>query len=311
MSNGATRQHPFRVGEQYRNEDGVYTVTQLTESDMELKYEDGRTISSPIRLQRRIWERIQDERAYAREQAAPKRAKRRGTSARSRKNYGSKFERLQETDFSLDLTGTSWRRREELGGLLAITTSEKTGETFESSPVARRPQVHIVYPDHYSGETKLQVAKFLFDLSEEGAFYGFYIEKSDGPMDDTWDWPRFLRTFAADTALQAKTLVAMENLNLYWMIVTEQGDEVLTRTISVDKGKLHLQTAANESESLDWSGFVGLLNDVPETVWCNLYLGARLNPSAAMELGVEIATEAARVYNALLPLYEASVGNSN
>ena len=75
MTNDTLR-HPFQVGEQYCNEDGVYTVVQLEEPNMVIQYEDGRALSSSILLQARIWERIQDEKRIAAKNVATKKNQR-------------------------------------------------------------------------------------------------------------------------------------------------------------------------------------------------------------------------------------------
>jgi hypothetical protein len=53
--------HPFQVGKQYRNRDGAYQVISISEPNMVIRYQDGRTVTSSIALQARIWENIQDD----------------------------------------------------------------------------------------------------------------------------------------------------------------------------------------------------------------------------------------------------------
>ena len=307
MTNGARRHH-FEVGEQYRNEDGVYTVLRIEGPDMVIQYEDGRTLQSSIKLQARIWERIQTENAIAAEDAASKTAARRRGGSRSRASLGRDFHGLQDTDFRRGLSGTTWRRRSELAGLLAARLSDLSGQIFESRAVPRRPQAYIVQPQHYSPDRSLCAAKFLFGLSETGASYGFYIEKSDEPMDDTWDWARFLAAVAEDKSLQARTLVAMEHCNLRWEINVEMPDGPADRYVTTQQETLYLQTQADgEPTPLEWAGFGELLAAVPADGWCNVYLMAYTDKASALELGVGLAQEVANVYNALLPLYAASV----
>jgi hypothetical protein len=56
----AQDEHPFQVGKLYRNRDGEYQVISINEPNMLIRYLDGRTVESPIVLQARIWENIQD-----------------------------------------------------------------------------------------------------------------------------------------------------------------------------------------------------------------------------------------------------------
>jgi hypothetical protein len=52
--------HAFKVGAQYYNRDGSYQVISITDPNMVIRYQDGRTLESPISLQARIWENMQE-----------------------------------------------------------------------------------------------------------------------------------------------------------------------------------------------------------------------------------------------------------
>jgi len=52
--------HPFKVGQQYRNRDGTYHVVSIDEPNMVIRYKNGYSIESPIILQARIWENLQE-----------------------------------------------------------------------------------------------------------------------------------------------------------------------------------------------------------------------------------------------------------
>ena len=52
--------HPFKVGKQYRNRDGEYQVVSIDGPNMVIRYADGRTVTSEIALQARIWENLQE-----------------------------------------------------------------------------------------------------------------------------------------------------------------------------------------------------------------------------------------------------------
>jgi hypothetical protein len=57
----ANTNHQFIVGRQYRNRDGEYVIVSLSDTEMVIRYLDGRTITSPIELQARIWANLQEE----------------------------------------------------------------------------------------------------------------------------------------------------------------------------------------------------------------------------------------------------------
>ena len=71
---------------------------------------------------------------------------------------------------------------------------------------------------------------------------------------------------------------------------------------------LHLRTGADgERTKIDWDAFFELLESIPDNEWCNLYLSTEMGKAAAVAAGVGLASEVAQVYNAMLPLYAASV----
>ncbi len=306
MTTVIEQKHPFEVGKKYRNELGEYMVVELDWPDMVIQMEDGNEITSPIALQQRIWERLQEEKRTRKRRAAEKKAATRSTRSKNRSRYGKKFNGLTESDFGPSLAGTSWRRKEELGGLLARYTSERTDDLYDSSPVARRPQVHIVKPAYYRAKDKQHAAKFLFSLDSEEVFYGFYIEKSDKAMDETWDWPRFLKSFASDTQLQATATVAMQELELSWFYNLGHEESAGNRYRVVEDGVLQLMDG-KEGKAVEWDDFISDLRELPEKTWCDLYLGKSISKQEAIELGVGIANAAASVYAALAPLYDASL----
>lgn len=52
--------HPFKVGVQYYNRDGAYQVISIDVPNMVIRYLDGRTLTSSIALQARIWENMHE-----------------------------------------------------------------------------------------------------------------------------------------------------------------------------------------------------------------------------------------------------------
>lgn len=55
--------HPFKVGKQYRNRKGTYTVLCIEGENMDVRTNDGSTTRYNIEQQARIWEHIQEEAA--------------------------------------------------------------------------------------------------------------------------------------------------------------------------------------------------------------------------------------------------------
>lgn len=300
--------HPFEVGRQYRNEDGVYTVLRIQEPDMVIQYENGRTLMSSIALQARIWERICEEDAIGqavRSRSAPSSRPRGGRGDQR----GCEFRGLQDADFRRGVTGTSWRGRGELGGQLAAQLAALSGQPFESHAVYRLPEVYVALPQFFTPGDSFRSAKFFFRLDERETHHGFCVEKSNEAMDASWDWLRFTAALATDKRLQAQTLVAMQARGLAWRIETSipgKGWSREVRCVAADKGGLRRQGEADDAP-LSWPEFVALLGALPADRWCDLYLSAQLEKTRAIELRVELAQEAAAVFYALLPLYMAAV----
>lgn len=304
---GASR-HPFEVGRQYRNEDGVYTVLSIQEPDMVIQYANGRTLTSSIVLQARIWERIREDEALAAAEKAAKPPAGGRQRSQSRARLGRLFQGLQEADFRADVTGSSWRRRDGLGGLLAGRLTALCGQSFESYAVYRRPEVYVALPQFFAPGESRHNAKFFCRLNERETHHGFWIEKSNEPMDSSWDWLRFIAALRSDKRLQAQTLVAMQSCGVVWEIQAgKPSSQPSTRYVTADQQTLRLQTEGGAAPPLSWPEFLALLEAIPADHWCNLYLAAHIAKARAMELRVELAQEAATVYHALLPLYTASV----
>jgi hypothetical protein len=58
-------EHPFGVGQKYRNAIGEYTVLSIASSTMQVRYRDGSGATVSIDTQARIWERIHREQPEA------------------------------------------------------------------------------------------------------------------------------------------------------------------------------------------------------------------------------------------------------
>lgn len=300
--------HPFKVGETYRNELGEYEVVSIDESTMLIRYSGGTEQDAEIAFQQRIWERIQDEESMER-QAEERRTKSK-SRRRSSTQLGAAFHGLIDTDFQASIRGTSWRARTGLGGLLARRLSTLTGKEFESRVVARQSRVFVVMPNAFAPDKSLHEAKFEFILDDEGASYSFYVEKNNGEMDDSWDWLRVLDALTNDAAIQDAVKKAMEAYDLHWKIylTKPEGDRILAATVTATPGGLTLHIEADDQDhELDWIGIVAYLENLNVNDWCDLYLTHFMPKEEAIDLGVGIADEVAKAWNALMPLYLAAV----
>ena len=307
--------NPFVVGGEYRNRDGEYEVISLDGPFMVIRYTDGRVQHTNVTAQACIWEHMQlDLQARARTSIQlpppplprpPRPPKGRQPKAKASRRR-AQFAGLQESDFQLGTTGTSWRSREHLGGLLAQELSAEARRKFQSFSVYRRSQVHVVQPErHRDGKAAWRDAKFIFMLDTERAYYGLYIEKNNGPMDGTWRWLNLLAALGAGEALQDKVFAAMRRLGLQWEIRIASDPALVIHVPAGEQG-LIWQPEAGDEETIDWREFVHRLSQIDEDKWCDLYLRTSQPKAKAIERGAHIARDAVAVYRSLLPLYDAA-----
>ena len=273
----------FEIGEQYRNRRGEYKVVGLDGSRMVIQYADGGLLRTTVEMQARIWRNIQaEERVEA-------------LRSRKRSSKRSRFQGLRERDFQTGVVGTSWRARTGLGGSLAKRMSKMTPYNFQSYAIRRQARVHIAQPMYYDRGAKWKSAKFILDLNAECARYGFYIEKSDGPMDGTWDWLAFLAALEKDATLQHKVEAAMRRLNLCWRVSVKEGDR-----------QIEQWAWPATVENVSWPDFVKRLCAIESARWTNVSLCTHMRKEEAVAAGVRFIDPVTEAYRALLALYEAS-----
>ncbi len=300
-------EHIFKVGEKYRNRRGEYEVLSIDGPKMTIRYDDGQVFEAKVELQTRFWKIIQAEEASQKQRAQAGMARAASRKRKSRKS--AKFQGLQEHDFQKGVTGTSWRARTALGGMLAQRMTDHTGDTFQSYAIYRRAEVHIAQPDFYHSKSSARAAKFVFQLDEQGAAYGFFIERWDGPMDETWHWPKFLEQLAHDAELQQKIAEAMSRLGLIWQVfLAPEKEMLLTATVKLADGDLVWAWAERDgAETLSWPDFVEKLRGLAPGQWCDLYLWTSMPKDEVLSLGPRLVDRVVETYLALLPLYQSCI----
>ena len=152
----------------------------------------------------------------------------------------------------------------------------------------------------------------MFDVDQLGARFGFHVERSDGPMDATWDWPRFVATLR-QKAHWSPIQTAMRRLGLMGEVYLSAPDGPVRKAGEVSADRKDLVWHADDNaagEAVTWPQLADRLDAVEPEKWCGFVLCARLDKSQAIALGQHVADKAVEVYKALLPLYNASVGHS-
>ena len=260
---------------------------------MMIQYSQGSKSSVSIEIQARIWDRIQTERATAKEEEQ--------RNIRSGRLIIT-FLGLEESDFKDNVAGTTWRSREGLGGLVAQQLSDMNGREFQSTAIYRRPQF-FVYPSELpmdNQEEGVKLPKFITQLNSEAVFYGFYIEKSDKPMGSDWDWPRFLNLLSQPT-WQGKLENVMNEKGLHWVLRFEDNDNA-SDTYSLLEEKI-ITPFWEGAEIPSFSAFIAYLRSLPPEQWCNLYIAKTMDKNKAIELKEKVGQPISHTFNVLAPMF--------
>lgn len=299
--------HKFEVGKEYSNRNGRYQVLSIEEPKMRIRYEDGREDNVTIAIQARIWQAIRDETQQPKPAGKKGKKPTKGQRAWTRRGYA--FKGLLQTDFKNDIAGTDWRRRESLGGLVALQLSETSSQFFQSHAVSRRPAVHVYLPDHFDPANGVPYAKYNLRLSPDDARFGFYIERPDGTrnMDNSWHWWPFLQALETDDQLQKQLLTAMQVNDLNWLLQLEKGEGnnyKEWREIKVIEGQPLLW---DEKEDIEWAEFVNRLRAFSSDLWLNIHLCKSTEKQVALAAGPQFADKVSAVFQSTLPLYLACI----
>ena len=158
----------FKVGGRYENRNGAYEVVSIQGPNMVIRWDSGGTVETTLKGQFRVIQNME------REFRAQSRGKGRGKVP---KDYGSSFTGLRDEDFKLDVTGTHWRCRAQLGG--AVARGIETSAPINSWFVYPRAEVHWADWQKYPKESAWLQAKFAVFMVEGGLWTGFYYPGHD------------------------------------------------------------------------------------------------------------------------------------
>jgi hypothetical protein len=285
--------YPFKIGETYENMKGAYVVLSISPPKMHIQYEDQSQATVDIGIQARIWERIQDELAFAQQEFERRTAV---------KRLQILFSGLKDNDFKDNVAGTNWRSREGLAGLVSQQLSDLSGKEYTSVAIYRRPQF-FVYPPHlpmFNQHEGVKLPKFVVQLNSEGVLYGFYIEKSDEEMGSDWYWPRFLNLLS-ETKWQDNLAQIMSMRELSWIMRFEEEIEgANSYKLSPD---ITISSFGGGSPFPAISDFVAYLHDSPKRHWCNLYLAKYMDRQEAIEMREKISRPISHTFNELIPFF--------
>ena len=173
----------FEVGGKYENMKGVFEVVAIHKDSMDIRWENGEEISTPIDLQQRIIERMQHEKEIEEAKALQKAKKAKAASSKA----GKGFVGLEESDFGNTVSKTSWRGRGQLGGAVAQRFKTKQFK-FNSWAVLRKPEVNWLDVKRQKQDTLPFQAKFFARVEDERLCFGIHIPAPNPEAGEKSDW---------------------------------------------------------------------------------------------------------------------------
>jgi hypothetical protein len=309
--------HLFEVGKTYRNRVGEYVVQAIDGDQMTIRYVSGGTLATNVAVQTRIWENIQFEEQMVREEERQRLAREERLAARKRaarakaEKAKPQFNGFQENDFASKKRGIAWSSRQEMGKFLAYELGQRTEGAFGQWIVPRQSKVHVARQEFYDRDARDRVAALFVAVDDQGVTYGFRAGKPDGKVKAQWPWSALLAALADDQKVRRALRSVMKahevSLDVYAMEVSY--GQVGQITIQ-DRGFLWQHETAEQAMTrrMNWEQLVDYLQTAASDKRCDLYLRKRLPAGAALKSGAAVSGEILAVFEALLPVYDATAG---
>jgi hypothetical protein len=288
----------FAIGEKYENMKGVFEVIAMRRDSMDIRWENGEEMSTPIELQQRIIERMRHEKELEASQASQKAKKAKVSTSKA----GKQFSGLEEGDFSDTVSRTVWRGRGQLGGAVAQRFKTKQFK-FNSWAVLRKPEVHWLDIERQKLESLPLQAKFFARMEEKCLAFGVHIPAPGPSGSDKSDWQALMTWLekpendswlnkqcgSHDLCLrdldQQGFSGTLENKKDQWVHRDSDRKAVVIESLSA------FLTTAGKSGALD------------------LRVEKRIGKAVAIEKKQTIAGDMAALFETLMPLYAAAAGH--
>lgn len=282
----------FKVGGRYENRKGAYEVVSVQGPNMVIRWDSGETAETDLKGQLKV---IQNMEREFREKIPGK------SRGKVPSSYGELFAGLRDEDFSLDVTGTHWRSREQLGG--AVARGIETTAPMNSWSIYKRAEVHWADWQKYPKESAWLQAKFAVFMVEGGLWTGFYVERSNKPEDSRADWNGMLGWIADGGDATLRQTVARHEL----CIENREFSDVGAFPGCIRSISDAWQLCRKDGTSVPVPSLSAFLDNLPKDKWVNLFIGKTIQKTEALALGAGIATLVAGIFTDLLPLYEAAI----
>jgi hypothetical protein len=284
----------FEVGGKYENMKGVFEVIAIHRDSMDIRWESGEEISTPIALQQRIIERMQHEKEMEEQQLLQKAKKAKASASKG----GKLFTGLDARDFGLAVSKTTWRGRGQLGGAVA---KQLTAEAFKfnSWAVLRKPEVHWLDVKRKKQEDWPLQVKFYARVDDGGIYFGLHVPKPDPSLTEAGDWQALMNWLAKpENEAWLKKQCGAHGLYLCDFSAKGFGGTLEVR----DDQWVHCQ-ADDKATKIEALG--AFLSAAVETGEIDLRVEKRVEKDSAVERKQKIAGDLAALFNSLMPLYAA------
>lgn len=284
----------FEVGGKYENMKGVFEVTAIHKDSMDIRWENGEEISTPIDLQQRIIERMLHEKEMEKTKALQKAKKAKAASSKA----GKGFTGLEESDFGNTVSKTSWRGRGQLGGAVAQRFKTKQFK-FNSWAVLRKPEVNWLDVKRQKQENLPFQAKFFARVEDERLCFGIHIPPPNPEASGKSDWDLLL----AWLDKPENDAWLKKQCSAHGFCLRDLGERGFSGALeNRDDQWVHTgtdETVASLSEFLSAAGESGALD---------LRIEKQVEKTTAVDQKQDIAADMVVFFEAIMPIYAAVAG---
>lgn len=295
----------FVVGQRYSNRIGEYEVVELKAPLLQIRYtENGRLQDVEIELQERIVKNLQRELEFANRPAEVKRAAERPARPRRKR---AKFDGFVREDFGDKAAGSNWRAKTGLGGLLADTLAERSGDDFDSWAPTRQAIVYIAPPDLCGAEHLSDSAEFFVATSGDECTYGLLVKRPADVAEGVSAWDRLLSALSDDETLAAglNDLLTNGSAQLSWFgDIRGSSDKETVR--GDDSGLTFDRGNATEMDNIE--GLIERLQEAPQDQGVTLSIDSALPTADALAAGAGVSDTILDLMVQLIGLYRACTG---
>lgn len=295
----------FKAGETHANRLGEYEVIEVKTPTLVIRYtETGRLQEVEEELQERIVRNLRREHELANQ---PPEERRTTVKAPRQRRRRAKFDGFAAADFHGNVSGTTWRAKTGLGGLLAQTLGDRTGEMFDSWAPNKQTVCYITSPEEAEQQILGDSAQFYVKTSSTGVAYGLSIHRPAEAAEGSTAWDRLLTALSEDepTAALLTDLLTSEQAELSWS--GETWSEAEKETVRGDDEGLQLDRGST-TENDTMEALVERLNEAPQDQGLILTLESAMALEDTLAAGPGVADTVCDMFEQLIGLYRACKG---